>query len=98
MAAVGGPRGRDVQWDIDGWEGWAPLSCWPSGSADPRAPRAPRLRRAAIRVFQFQPGALEVRPGTRVMWTNQDDITHTVTSGVPGSPDGRFDSPWPARA
>jgi plastocyanin len=46
---------------------------------------------AAIRVFQFQPGALEVRPGTRVTWTNQDDITHTVTSGMPGSPDGRFD-------
>jgi len=46
---------------------------------------------AAIRVFQFQPGALEVRAGTRVIWTNQDDITHTVTSGAPGSPDGRFD-------
>lgn len=46
---------------------------------------------AAIRVFQFDPGALEVRAGTRVMWTNQDDITHTVTSGMPGSPDGRFD-------
>ena len=46
---------------------------------------------AAIRVFQFQPGALEVRAGTRVTWTNQDDITHTVTSGAPGSPDGRFD-------
>jgi plastocyanin len=46
---------------------------------------------AAIRVFQFQPGALEVRAGTRVTWTNQDDITHTVTSGLPGSPDGWFD-------
>jgi len=46
---------------------------------------------AAIRVFQFQPGTLEVRAGTRVTWTNQDDITHTVTSGAPGSPDGRFD-------
>jgi plastocyanin len=46
---------------------------------------------AAIHVFQFQPGALDVRPGTRVTWRNQDDITHTVTSGVPGRPDGRFD-------
>lgn len=46
---------------------------------------------AAIRVFQFQPGALHIRAGARVIWTNQDEITHTVTSGVPGSPDGRFD-------
>ena len=46
---------------------------------------------AAVRVFQFQPGALEVRAGARVTWTNQDDITHTVTSGLPGNPDGRFD-------
>jgi plastocyanin len=46
---------------------------------------------ATIRVFQFQPGALEIRAGARVTWTNQDDITHTVTSGAPGSPDGRFD-------
>jgi plastocyanin len=47
--------------------------------------------RVAIRVFQFQPGAVEVRAGAPVTWTNQDDITHTVTSGAPGSPDGRFD-------
>jgi plastocyanin len=46
---------------------------------------------AAVRIFQFQPGALEVRAGTRVTWTNQDDIAHTVTSGQPGNPDGRFD-------
>jgi plastocyanin len=26
---------------------------------------------AAIRVFQFQPSALEVRAGTRVTWTNR---------------------------
>ena len=44
-----------------------------------------------VRVFQFQPGALEVHGGARVTWTNQDDIPHTVTSGLPGSPDGRFD-------
>lgn len=46
---------------------------------------------AAIRVFQFQPAALLVRPGGRVTWRNEDDITHTVTSGAPGQPDGRFD-------
>jgi plastocyanin len=59
-----------------------PASTFPQGGA---------AATAAIRVFQFQPGALEVRPGTRVTWTNQDDITHTVTSGMHGTPDGRFD-------
>jgi plastocyanin len=60
-------------------------------AAAPARPQAVAVASAAIRVFQFQPGALEVRAGTRVTWTNQDDITHTVTSGTPGSPDGRFE-------
>ena len=44
-----------------------------------------------IHIFKFRPGQLEVRAGTRVTWTNQDDITHTVTSGIPERRDGRFD-------
>ena len=47
--------------------------------------------RVNVRVFQFRPGQLEVKAGTRVTWTNQDDITHTVTSGTPEQRDGRFD-------
>jgi plastocyanin len=43
-----------------------------------------------IRTFQFRPGHLEVMAGTTVRWTNQDDITHTVTSGTPEARDGRF--------
>jgi plastocyanin len=42
-------------------------------------------------VFQFKPGSITVEPGTRVVWTNRDVIRHTVTSGVPGQPTGRFD-------
>jgi plastocyanin len=61
------------------------------GAAAPGLSQAGAVASAAIRVFQFQPGALEVPPGTRVTWTNHDDIIHTVTSGIPGSPDGRFD-------
>src|SRR5262245_8673105 len=61
------------------------------GGAAPALSQDGAAASAAIRVFQFQPGALEVRAGTRVTWTNQDDITHTVTSGTPGSPDGRFE-------
>ena len=61
------------------------------GGAAPALSEDGAIASAAIHVFQFQPGALKVRAGTRVTWTNRDDITHTVTSGVPGSPDGRFD-------
>lgn len=52
---------------------------------------------AAIRVFQFQPGTLEVRAGSRVTWRNEDDITHTVTSGAVDRPDGRFDLQLPGK-
>jgi plastocyanin len=45
-----------------------------------------------IKTFQFTPTPLEVKAGTRVIWTNEDDIGHTVTSGSPESRDSRFDS------
>ena len=47
---------------------------------------------ATIKVFQFQPKAIEVRVGTTVTWTNEDNIDHTVTSGTPEMPVGNFDS------
>src|SRR5262245_8591594 len=43
-----------------------------------------------IQTFQFKPTPIDVPAGTRVSFTNQDDITHTVTSGTPESPDGKF--------
>ena len=61
------------------------------GLAGPARPQADAVASATIHVFQFQPATVEVRTGTRVTWTNQDAITHTVTSGVPERPDGRFD-------
>ena len=45
----------------------------------------------SVQLFQFKPGQLEVKTGTRLAFTNQDDIGHTVTSGMPEQPDGRFD-------
>jgi plastocyanin len=30
--------------------------------------------------FAFTPGAITVKPGTQVTWTNRDDIPHTVDS------------------
>jgi len=73
------------------WIGAGAVLVLALGVAVPALSQSGAAAPAAIRVFQFQPGALEVRAGTRVTWTNQDDITHTVTSGRPGSPDGRFD-------
>jgi plastocyanin len=69
------------------------------GSARPVAPAAQAAPDAAVNIqtFQFQPGDLAVRAGTRVTWTNQDDIEHTVTSGTPERRDGRFDAPLRAK-
>ena len=30
--------------------------------------------------FSFSPASLEIKPGTKVTWTNADDIPHTVVS------------------
>ena len=50
-----------------------------------------------IQLFQFKPGQIEVLAGTRLTWTNQDDIAHTVTSGTPEQRDGRFELPLDGR-
>ena len=44
----------------------------------------------AIRTFQFAPDTLRVKAGTRVIWTNDDDIEHTITSGTPDDSTGPF--------
>lgn len=41
--------------------------------------------------FQFQPQSRTINTGDVVSWTFAGD-PHTVTSGAPGSPDGRFSS------
>jgi plastocyanin len=50
-----------------------------------------------IQLFQFKPGAVEVKAGTAITWTNRDDIEHTVTSGDPEHRTGRFDQPLAGR-
>lgn len=45
-----------------------------------------------IRLFTFQTPELRIPVDATVVWRNLDDIEHTVTSGTPGAPDGRFDS------
>lgn len=43
-----------------------------------------------IKMFKFDPTPLKVSVGTKVTWTNADDILHTVTSGEPGKEDGKI--------
>ena len=44
-----------------------------------------------VKTFAYGPRTLEVTAGTTVVWTNSDDIEHTITSGAPDRPDGAFD-------
>ena len=43
-----------------------------------------------VQLFQFRPSPLAVTAGAPVSFINQDDITHTITSGTPDRRDGRF--------
>jgi plastocyanin len=56
----------------------------------PRPAGAPRDTLESIRTFQFRPVSLVVPVGTRVVWSNADDIEHTVTAGTPDSASGVF--------
>jgi plastocyanin len=40
----------------------------------------------------YLPYQIEISSGESVLWNNIDTAAHTVTSGIPGSPDGVFDS------
>ena len=33
-----------------------------------------------IKLFQYQPGRIQVKAGTTVTWMNEDEIFHTVTA------------------
>ena len=66
------------------------------GSANDKSPRPPAQLTAniTIKLFQYQPGRLQVNAGTTVNWVNEDEIFHTVTaekpeSGFNGSLDGK---------
>ncbi len=60
----------------------------PSATTESSAPGV----QVEIKLFNFQQKEITVPVGTRVTWTNQDDIQHSVTSGTPADPDGLFDS------
>lgn len=41
---------------------------------------AAAARTIDITKFAFNPGELTIAPGTKVVWTNRDEVPHTVTS------------------
>jgi plastocyanin len=40
----------------------------------------------------FDPKEITIKAGTKVTWTNNDSVGHTVTAGTRGSPSGLFES------
>lgn len=52
---------------------------------------APAETAVTIEDFVYTPEAVTVPVGAAVTWTNEDIFGHTVTSGTPEDPDGRFD-------
>ncbi|MBI3742491.1 MAG: hypothetical protein HY257_12150 [Chloroflexi bacterium] len=55
------------------------------------APKASGVQ-VDIKLFQYQPNPIEIKVGTMVTWTNQDNIQHSVTNGTPPTPGKEFDS------
>ena len=47
------------------------------------AKHEPRTYEVAIVGMQFVPAELSVSIGDTIVWTNQDVLPHTVTSGIP---------------
>src|SRR5262245_62484865 len=57
-------------------------------------PKQQTAANVTIKLFQYQPGRIEIKAGTQVTWVNEDEIFHTVTvekseSGLRGSLEDR---------
>lgn len=63
-------------------------------SEDENSPASPPSDPNAVSIQSnsFNPGSRTVSVGTTIKWTNNDNVTHTVTSGSPGNQTTLFDS------
>jgi len=70
-----------------------------SASATVAAPAAAAAGTANVQItlFSFQPNEITVAPGTTVVWTNNDNIHHTVTGGTAGNPSGPLNLDLPTK-
>lgn len=53
-------------------------------------PPAQGVSNVKVKLFQYQPGRIQVKTGTTVTWVNEDEIFHTVTAE---KKEGSFDAP-----
>ncbi len=65
-------------------------------SADGKAAE-PAATAVTVKGFLFKPSPLEVKAGSEVVWTNQDQILHTVAAGTPPQKSGAFGGEMPER-
>jgi plastocyanin len=61
--------------------------------ADGLGIESPGAANVTIKLFQYQPGRIQVKAGTTVTWVNEDEIFHTVTAVAPEGKGGGFDAP-----
>jgi plastocyanin len=63
-----------------------------SAAGESLSPQTQLGSNVTIKLFQYQPGRIEVIAGTTVTWMNEDEIFHTVTAAEPGTKGGGFDA------
>jgi plastocyanin len=54
--------------------------------------QSPGAATVTIKLFQYQPGRIQVKAGTTVTWINEDEIFHTVTAVAGEGKDGGYDA------
>lgn len=78
------------------------------GSDAPDAAPGDAAAEVTIEGIAYEPGDITIATGETVTWSNEDEVDHTVTSGLPGKqgipgvnegteprPDGSFDGVLP---
>lgn len=71
--------------------GFLAAGCGSSGTTGPDG-NTPGQNEIWLQNTAFVPSAKTISMGTTITWTNKDSFNHTVTSGTPGNPDGKFAS------